>query len=140
VIVVDTNVISELMRGEPHPAVLAWMGAQPRALLYTTHINQAEILYGISALPEGRRRTALTAAAVAMFAEDFAGRILPFDAVAAARYPGVVLARRQAGNPIEKFDALIAATALAAGASIATRDLGGFTGCGLTLVNPWEAT
>ncbi len=58
-IVVDTNVISELMRGEPHPAVLAWVAAQPRALLYTTHINQAEILYGIGALPEGRRRTAL---------------------------------------------------------------------------------
>ena len=68
------------------------------------------------------------------------GRILPFDAGAAARYPWVVLARQQAGNPIEKFDALIAATALAAGASIATRDFGGFTGCGLAIVNPWEAT
>jgi predicted nucleic acid-binding protein len=75
-IVVDTNVISELMRGEPHPAVLAWVGAQPRAQLYTTYINQAEILYGIGALPEGRRRVALIAAAEAMFAEDFAGRIL----------------------------------------------------------------
>ena len=72
------------MRGEPHPAVLAWVAAQPRALLYTTHINQAEILYGIAALPEGRRRAALAAAAMAMFAEDFAGRILPFDAGAAA--------------------------------------------------------
>jgi len=140
VIVVDTNVISELMRGEPHPAVLAWMGAQPRALLYTTHINQAEILYGIGVLPEGWRRTALAAAATAMFAEDFAGRILPFEAKAAARYPEIALARRQADNPIEKFDALIAATALAAGASIATRDFGGFTGCGLAIVNPWEAT
>ena len=72
-IVVDTNVISELMRGDPHPAVLAWVATQPRALLYTTHINQAEILYGIAALPEGRRRAALAAAAEAMFAEDFAG-------------------------------------------------------------------
>ena len=139
-IVVDTNVISELMRGEPHPAVLTWMAAQPRAQLYTTHINQAEILYGIGALPEGRRRAALAAAATAMFAEHFAGRILPFDAGAAARYPDVVLARRKAGNPIEKFDALIAAMALAAGASIVTRDVGGFAGCGLTLVNPWEPT
>jgi toxin FitB len=112
VIVVDTDVISELMRGEPHPAVLAWVAAQPRALLYTTHINQAENLYRIAALPEGRRHTA--AAATAMFAEDFAGRILPFEAGAAARYPEIVLARCQAGNPIEKFDALIAATALAA--------------------------
>jgi len=140
VIVVDTNVISELMRGEPHPTVLAWVAAQPRALLYTTHVNQAEILYGITVLPEGRRRTALAAAATAMFAQDFADRILPFEAAAAARYPEIVTARRQAGNPIEKFDALIAATALAAGATIATRDIGGFAGCSLVLVNPWAAT
>jgi len=140
VIVVDTNVISELMRGEPHPGVLAWVAAQPRALLYTTYINQAEILYGIAALPEGRRRAALAAAAMAMFTEDFAGRILSFDAGAAGCYHEIVLVRRQAGNPIEKFDARIAATAMAAGASIATRDKGGFAGCGLTLVNPWEAT
>jgi toxin FitB len=140
VIVVDTNVISELMRGEPDSAMLAWVAAQPRALLYTTYVNQAEILYGIGALPEGRRRTALAAAATAMFAEDFAGRILPFEARAAARYPEIVLARRQAGNPIEKFDAPIAATTLAAGASIATRDIGGFTGCGLEVIDPWTAS
>lgn len=138
-IVVDTNVISELMRGEPHPAVLAWMAAQPRAELYTTRINQAEIFYGIAGLPPGRWRAALAAAAGAMFDEDFAGRILPFEAGAAARYPEIVLTRRQAGKPIEKFDALIAATALAAGACIATRDTGGFTGCGLTVIDPWAA-
>ncbi|MGH7048106.1 MAG: hypothetical protein ACREE2_17155 [Stellaceae bacterium] len=83
------------MRGEPHPAVLAWVAAQPRAQLYTTYVNQAEILYGIAALPEGRPRVALTAAAEAMFAEDFAGRILPLEARAAARYPEIVLARRR---------------------------------------------
>lgn len=115
-IVVDTNVISELMRGEPHAAVLGWVARQPRALLYTTYVNQAEILYGIDALPEGRRRAALAAAAAAVFAEDFAGRILSFEGRAAARYPEIVVARRQAGKPIDKFDALIAATALAAGA------------------------
>ena len=76
-IVVDTNVISELMRGEPHPAVLSWVAAQPRSLLYASYVSQAEILYGIAALPEGRRRTALAAAAEAMFAEDFAGRVFP---------------------------------------------------------------
>jgi predicted nucleic acid-binding protein len=75
-----------------------------------------------------------------MFTEDFAGRILPFDAGAARCYSEIVLVRRQVGNPIEKFDALIAATAMAAGASIATRDIGGFADSGLTLVNPWEAT
>lgn len=139
-IVLDTNVISELMRREPDPKVLAWVAAQPRALLATTHITEAEILYGIAALPEGRRRTALLAAAEAMFAEDFIGRILPFGAAAAARYPGIVVARRRAGNPIEGFDALIAATALAAGASVATRDTGGFMGCGLTLIDPWTVS
>jgi predicted nucleic acid-binding protein len=128
------------MRPEPEPAVLTWMAAQPRPLLYTTHINQAEILYGIAALPGSRWRAALAVAAIAMFAEDFAGRILPFEAEAAARYREIVLARRQAGNPIGKFDALITATALAAGASIATRDLGGFVGCGLAVINPWGAT
>jgi toxin FitB len=140
VIVVDTNVISELMRGQPHPAVLAWVAGQPRSQLYTTYINQVEILYGIAALPEGRRRTALAAAAEAMFAEDFAGRILPFERAATARYPGIVLTRRHAGNPIEKFDALIAATALAAGADVATRDISGFAGCGLTVIDPWRTS
>ena len=136
-IVLDTNVISELMRAQPHPNVLAWMQSQPRALLYTTRINQAEVLYGIAALPEGRRRAGLAAAADAMFAEDFVDRILPFGAAAAAHYAGIVLARRRAGNPIEGFDALIAAIALAAGADVATRDISGFAGCGLNLIDPW---
>ncbi len=138
-IVLDSNVISELMRAEPHPKVLAWVAAQPRALLYTTRINQAEVLYGIAALPEGRRRGALASAAVAIFDEDMAGRILSFGAAAAAHYAGVVAARRRAGRPIEGFDALIAATARAAGASVATRDTAGFADCGLALIDPWTA-
>ncbi len=139
-IVLDTNVISELMRAEANPAVSAWTAAQPRSLLYTTCINQAEILYGIAVLPEGRRRSTLATAAEAMFAEDFAGRILPFGAAATARHAEIVLFRRRTGNPIEGFDALIAATALAAGASLATRDTQGFAGCGLTLINPWSVS
>jgi predicted nucleic acid-binding protein len=75
-----------------------------------------------------------------MFAEDFADRILPFEAAAVARYREIVHARRQAGNPIEKFDALIAATRLAAGACIATHDTGGFAGCGVTVIDPWTAS
>ena len=126
------------MRPEPHPAVLGWIAAQPRATLYTTRINQAEILFGIAMLPDGRRRTALAAAAEAMFADDLAGRMLPFSAAAAAHHAGVVIVRRRAGHPIEAFDALIAATALAADADIATRDIGGFKGCGVTLINPWD--
>jgi len=136
-IVLDTNVISELMRREPHPAVVAWIAAHPSASLFTTSVNKAEILYGIAALPEGRRPTALAAAATAMFTEDLADRILPFDDAAADRYAEIVAGRRRAGRPIEAFDAMVAATAMAVGADIATRDIDGFEGLGLTLVNPW---
>jgi len=138
-IVLDTNVISELMRSQPHPAVFAWAASQPRASLYTTSINCAEILFGIRALPGGRRRTALANAAAAMFDEELGGRILPFEAAAAARCAEIVVDRRSFGAPIEAFDALIAATASVAGAAVATRDISGFEGCGLSLVNPWES-
>ena len=138
-IVLDTNVLSELMRPEPHPAVFAWVAAQPRASLYTTSLNRAEVLYGVAALPKGRRKEALAAAAELMFQEDLAGRILPFDGNGAVHYAKLVIDRRDSGAPIEAFDALIAAATLAAGAGIATRDVGGFAGCGLSVVNPWEA-
>jgi predicted nucleic acid-binding protein len=137
-IVLDTNVVSELMRREPHPAVRAWVAARPRAALFVASVSKAEILYGIALLAQGQRRRDLAAAAEAMFAEDFAGRILAFDAAAAVHYARLAAARRQAGRPIEAFDALIAATAAAAGAAVATRDAAGFSGCGLTLLDPWQ--
>ena len=139
-IVLDTNVLSELMRSQPGAAVFAWVAAQPRAALYTTSVNKAEIFDGISVLPEGRRRSALAVAAEAMFIDDFAGRVLPFDKAAAVHYADIVAARRREGRPIEAFDAQIAATARVAGAELATRDVGDFAGCGLILVNPWEPT
>jgi predicted nucleic acid-binding protein len=91
VVVLDTNVISELMRPSPNPAVFAWVAAQPRTLLYKTHINQAEILFGIANMPQGARRERLVDAADAIFADDFAGRVLPFSALAARHYPGIVI-------------------------------------------------
>ena len=106
-IVLDTNVISELMRPEPNPAVLAWVAHQPRTTLYTTKINQAEILYGIGMLPEERRRTARAAASEAMFDEDLADRILPFGGAAAAQYADLVIARRRAGNPLRRSTPLL---------------------------------
>jgi predicted nucleic acid-binding protein len=139
-IVLDTNVLSELMRSQPGAAVFAWVAAQPRTGLYTTSVNKAEILYGIAVMPEGRRRSALAAAAEAMFIDDFAGRVLPFDEAAAVHYADIVATRRREGRPIEAFDAEIAATARVAGAELATRDVGDFAGCGLILVNPWEPT
>jgi predicted nucleic acid-binding protein len=108
VIILDTNVISNLMRSQPDPAVLAWSAAQARSMLYTTSISKAEILHGIAALPEGRRRRGLATAAEAMFTEDFAGRVLPFDEIAAAYYAEIVASRRRSGTPIDGFDAQIA--------------------------------
>ena len=136
--VLDTNVISELMRPRPDPAVFAWVAAQPRDILFTTSVSEAEVFHGIDSMPEGRRRDALEASAEALFAEEFAGRVLPFAGVAARLYGEIMARRRAAGRHIGSFDALIAATALAAGADMVTRNTVDFEGCGLTLVNPWE--
>lgn len=138
-IVLDTNVISELMRSEPSSAVVAWVASQPRSSLYTTSINRAEILYVVTMMPPGRRRDEFATVATAIFAEEFAGRVLPFDGLAADHYARIVRERREAGRPIEGFDGLIAAMTAAAGYSIATRDVGGFEGCGLTIIDPWQA-
>ena len=137
-ILLDTNVISELMRPAPSPAVVAWVAGQPRGMLCTASIVQTEILYGIACLPTGKRKTDLTFAAAGMFAEEFGERILPYDSQAAPFYAEIVTNRRAAGRPIEAFDALIAATARAWGMPVATRDTDGFAGTGLELVNPWE--
>ena len=88
-------------------------------------------------MPEGRRRDGLAALVGAMFAEEFSSRVLPSTAEAAPHYARIVAARRRAGTPIEGFDALIAATALVAGGSVATCDVDGFAGCGLTVIDPW---
>jgi predicted nucleic acid-binding protein len=138
-IVLDTNVLSELMRPKPSPAVVGWVASQPSSSLHTTSITQAEILHGILLLPAGRRRVALEAAALAMFAEDFADRILGFGSDAAAPYARMAADRRRAGRPISHFDAQIAAIAATAGAAIATRNVADFAGLGLKVVDPWSA-
>lgn len=125
------------MRPEPNKAVFSWVEALPRASLFTTTIVQAEILAGVAQLPAGRRRAALEADAQSLFADEFAGRVLPFDQRAATQYAAIVEARRTAGRPLEGFDGLIAAVARAAGAGIATRNVADFEGCGVELVNPW---
>jgi predicted nucleic acid-binding protein len=138
-IILDTNVLSELMRATFDPAVFAWAAAQPRRSIYTKSVNKAEILYGIAALSRERRRTALEDAAESVFSEDFAGRVLPFDADAAGRYAEIVAACRRAGGPIEGFDAQIAAIAAHRGAELATRDSHRFADCGVVLIDPWNA-
>lgn len=135
----DTNVLSELLRAAPDPAVLAWIGAQSAESLFVSSVTQAEMLLGARLLPAGKRRKALEGALQAMFDEDFAQRVLPFDSGAVPRYVDVVSARRSVGRPISQVDAQIAAIALHHGARLATRNTGDFDGFGLALVNPWHA-
>ncbi|MBV9556773.1 MAG: type II toxin-antitoxin system VapC family toxin [Pseudolabrys sp.] len=136
-IVLDTNIISELMRPEPNARVLAWMTEQPMAGLFTTALTQAEIFYGLAMLPKGRRRDNLLAAAQPMFEVDLAGRVLPFDTDAAWAYPDIAAGRKRAGQPINQIDAQIAAIVRSRGARLATRNLGDFAHCGISVVNPW---
>lgn len=133
----DTNILSAVMASRPAPQVAEWMAREPPDLLFTAAVCQAEILSGIAVLPRGRRREGLEMAALAMFREDFAGRILPFDTDAAVIYAELFAGRRSAGRPAATIDLMIASIARVHGASVVTRDTGGFDGCGLTLINPW---
>ena len=135
----ETNVLSSLMSGKPPPPVARFITAQPMPMLFTAAVCQAEILAGIAVLPEGKRRATLDEAARAMFLEDFDERILPFDGRAAEAYAELYAMRRRAGRPASTIDLMVAATARCHGASVVTRDTGGFEGCGLTVINPWTA-
>lgn len=137
-IVLDTNVVSELMKRDPYPAVFAWASSHPSVDVFTTTITMAEVLYGIERLPHGKRRNELLREAESIFAEDFAGRILAFDESAARMFAVIAARRRAQGRPIHEPDAQIAAIARVHGATLATRNMGDFEGCGVRLVNPWE--
>ncbi len=135
----DTNVLSELLRLRPDPKVLAWFALQANESLYVSAITQAEMTLGARLLPAGRRRKQLETALDAMFQEDFADRVLAFDARCAHCYAEVVTRRRAAGLPISQFDAQIAAVSLAYRLELATRNVADFQSCGVKVVNPWDS-
>jgi len=136
-IVLDTNVLSELMRPAPAPVVIRWIAGHATTSLFTTTITQAEILYGLELLPEGRRRHSLATAIEAIFREDLRDRILPFDSAAARVYGPIVAARRRSGRPISQMDAQIAAVARSREATVATRNVLDFEGCGVEVIDPF---
>ncbi len=139
-IVLDTNVLSELLRATPDPTLLAWAATVPDDSFVTTTVTEAEMRFGVARMPQGKRRDDLAASVEAVFAKRFADRILPFGSTAAPHYATFLAARRAAGRAASMPDAMIAAAARAAGAAaIATRDTDGFAGCGLPLINPWRA-
>lgn len=137
-IVLDTNVLSELMRAEPAPAVVRWLAAQPPLELCTTAVSVAEIRYGIARLPRSKRRSQLAEDADEVFSA-FADQVLPFDAAAAADYADIVVTRAKAGSPISGFDAQIAAICRSNGAALATRNTADFADLDLALVDPFAS-
>lgn len=135
--VLDTNVVSELMRPTPDPGVEAWVAQRRAAHLYFSAVGEAELRYGIAIMPAGRRRDVLAAAVDGLVREDFAGRVLPFDSAAARAYAEIAAVRRSAGRPVCQADCQIAAIACAHGLSVATRNLRDFAGMGIDVIDPW---
>ena len=136
-IVLDTNVLSELMRADASPRVIAWASRQASTSLFTTSITEAEIFDGLALLPKGKRRSSLESAVTGLFS-DFEGRVLAFDSDAARSYATLAAARRALGRPIAFADAQIAAIVRSRGGRLATRNGHDFDACGIDLVDPWD--
>jgi len=139
VIVIDTNLVSELTRLRPEPRVVAWFDAQVHGELWTTAVNVAEILEGVGRLPPGHRRSELATQTTRILEVLFDDRVAVFDVAAAATYARVSEERRRAGRPVAALDLQIVAIALAHGADgLATRNTKDFEGSGLRLIDPWR--
>jgi predicted nucleic acid-binding protein len=138
-IVLDTNVLSELMRRRPAARVVSWVDEQDGDALAITAVTVAELLYGVARLADGARKTELAGAVDAFVREDFAGRVLPFDAAAAAEYPDLVVGRERQGRPVSISDGQIAAICRSRGARLATRNVRDFDATHVGIVDPWAA-
>ena len=136
-VILDTNVVSELMRLHPEPAVVAWLDARPERDLFVTAVTEAEVRTGIAFLPWGRRRQSLVEAADRAFEELFDDRVLPFDREAARAYAAIAAERRKSGRPIAMADCQIAAIARSMSLSVATRNVRDFDGAGIDVEDPW---
>ena len=138
-ILLDTNVVSEAIKPEPHPSVLAWLDAQVADTLFISSITVAELLFGIGALPHGRRKN-LLGLRIDGLLDQFAARILPFDTSAARRYADLAVTARAAGKGFPTPDGYIAAIAATHGFAVASRDTSAFNAAGLTVIDPWAVT
>ncbi len=138
-ILLDTNVVSEVMRLRPDPAVITWLDRQGEAEIWVTSITVLEILTGIELLSEGRRRSILSADFEGLLETDIQSRVLVFDTDAARLAASITAARRRAGRPGELCDTMIAGIAAATGAALATRNTRHFDDLSITLIDPWTA-
>lgn len=136
-LILDTNVVSELMRPEPDDRVVVWLSRQTASEVHLTALTIGEIVYGIRSLPDGRRRRDLERRFRQVAERGFAGRVLAFDEAAGVAYGEIMAERRARGRPLSVIDGQIAAIARVSGAALASRNLDDFDGCGLRLVNPF---
>ncbi|WP_340649355.1 type II toxin-antitoxin system VapC family toxin [Pseudoxanthomonas winnipegensis] len=137
-IILDTNVLSEWQRPLPDARAVDWLKQQMRSDLFTTAITRGEMLYGARLLPEGRRRTLLLQEIEAIFSQDMAGHVLPYDAAAADAFAEIAARCRALGRPTGQADMMIAGIVRAHGATLATRNVRDFADCGIALVDPWH--
>lgn len=136
-VVLDTNVVSELMRPAPDPTVEAWVAGRAAATLFFSAVGEAELLYSVAIMSAGQRRDALASEIEAMLREDFAGRVLPFDSEAARAYAEIAAARRADGRPVSQADVQIASIACSRGMAVATRNVRDFADMGIDIIDPW---
>ena len=139
VVLLDTNVVSELIRKSPDPAVEAWAGSHPLEDLFFSAVGEAELRYGAALLPTGRRRDALISDIEAMLRDAFENRILPFDSNAAGAYAEIAAMRRSAGRPVAAADCQTAAIAQFRNMAVATRNVRDFENMNIEVVDPWTA-
>ena len=137
-IILDTNVLSELMRDVPHPTVLAWLDRQPASSVWTSTVTLMEIDFGLFRMPEGKRRDRLIRELESILHEEIEERYAPFDKAAAGQAAFLMALLESKGRPMEFRDAMIAGTALSTNAVLATRNVSHFSGLGIKLVNPWD--
>ena len=135
--VLDTNVVSELMRPAPAPAISSWVAERATSSLFLTAVTEAELRFGLAVMPPGKRRDSLREDLERMLNTGFANRILPFDSDAARAYAEIAAARRGIGRPIGQADGQIAAIARARGMAVATRNVRDFEDMGIDIFNPW---
>ena len=137
-IVLDTNVISELFRLAPEPKVMGWLGALPGDVIYTTAVTRGELLYGLYCMADGRRKADLLQQLTLLFDRKLAQHVLDYDGPAADSHARFAAKRKSQGRPVTMADAMIAGIALSRGAALATRNVRDFDGCGVTLIDPWH--
>ena len=138
-IILDTNVLSAVMRTTPEAAVVEWLDRQPADSVWLTSITVFETRFGLALLPKGRRRAGLERAFARVVSEDLANRVLDFDRAAALAAAQIAADRQRAGRPVDLRDTLIAGIAQARRATIATRNTGHFAGLDVPVVDPWHA-